>query len=159
MGLAAPLNLAVGLEYLRETYRSTPGDAASYAAARSPTRRRAPAGPACVPPTLRRQPQRALHLRRPGAGAGQPAVARRGGALFRLQRFRHASTGKLSARYKFTDNFLLRGSLSNSFRAPALVQTGFRFATLNFNSDGSACRRRPCCRRTTPWRAASALKP
>ena len=32
----------------------------------------------------------------------------------------------------------MRGSLSNSFRAPALVQTGFRFATLNFNTDGTA---------------------
>jgi iron complex outermembrane receptor protein len=51
--------------------------------------------------------------------------------------FGTASTGKLSARYKISDSFLLRGSLSNSFRAPALVQTGFRFSTLNFNSDGS----------------------
>eukprot|EP01034_Spumella_vulgaris_P043881 gene43881-54525_t len=51
--------------------------------------------------------------------------------------FGSASTGKLSARYKVADNFLLRGGLSNSFRAPALAQTGFRFATLNFNADGS----------------------
>jgi iron complex outermembrane receptor protein len=51
--------------------------------------------------------------------------------------FGSASTGKLSARYKFNEQFLLRGSVSNSFRAPALVQTGFRFSTLNFNSDGS----------------------
>ena len=51
--------------------------------------------------------------------------------------FGSASTGKLSARYKMADNFLLRGGLSNSFRAPALAQTGFRFATLNFNADGS----------------------
>ncbi|MBJ7310376.1 TonB-dependent receptor [Rugamonas sp. CCM 8940] len=139
LGLAAPLNLAVGLEYLRETYRSTPGDAASYAA-----------GPLTDAP--------------PGAQAGpglRPADAFDGsrnvrsiyadleqelgsqlllGAAARYSDysdFGTASTGKLSARYKFTDNFLLRGSLSNSFRAPALVQTGFRFATLNFNSDGS----------------------
>jgi iron complex outermembrane receptor protein len=52
--------------------------------------------------------------------------------------FGSASTGKLSTRYKLTDNFLVRASLSNSFRAPALVQTGFRFATLNFNADGTA---------------------
>jgi iron complex outermembrane receptor protein len=52
--------------------------------------------------------------------------------------FGSASTGKLSTRYKVTENFLVRGSLSNSFRAPALVQTGFRFATLNFNADGTA---------------------
>ncbi|SFM57889.1 TonB-dependent receptor plug domain-containing protein [Rugamonas rubra] len=140
LGLAAPLNLAVGLEYLRETYRSTPGDAASYAA-----------GPQTEAP--------------PGAQAGpglRPADAFDGsrkvrsiyadleqelgskllvGAAARYSDysdFGSASTGKLSARYKFSNTFLLRGSLSNSFRAPALVQTGFRFATLNFNSDGSA---------------------
>jgi iron complex outermembrane receptor protein len=40
-------------------------------------------------------------------------------------------------RYKLTNDFLVRASLSNSFRAPALAQTGIRFAVLNFNSTGT----------------------
>jgi len=139
LGLGAPLNVALGAEYMHETYRSSPGDAASYAA-----------GPVTDAP--------------PGAQAGpglRPQDAFDGGRSIRsvysdvesdvtsrlllgaAARYSHysdfgsASTGKLSARYKLSESFLLRGSLSNSFRAPALVQTGFRFSTLNFNSDGS----------------------
>jgi iron complex outermembrane receptor protein len=48
-----------------------------------------------------------------------------------------STTGKFAVRYKFTDDLLLRSSLSNSFRAPALAQTGFRLATLNFNDEGT----------------------
>jgi iron complex outermembrane receptor protein len=140
VGLPAPLSVALGAEWMRETYQSTPGDAASYAA-----------GPFSDAP--------------PGAQAGpglRPADAFDGsrnirsvyadvesdltdrlllGAAARYSDysdFGSATTGKLSARYKVTPDFLLRGSLSNSFRAPALVQTGFRFSTLNFNADGTA---------------------
>lgn len=139
LGLGNPVNLALGAEFMHETYRSSPGDAASYAA-----------GPIVDAP--------------PGAQAGpglRPQDAFDGGRSIRsvyadlesdltsrlllgaaaryadYSDFGSASTGKLSARYKLSDGFLLRGSLSNSFRAPALVQTGFRFSTLNFNSDGS----------------------
>ncbi|MBV8341572.1 MAG: TonB-dependent receptor, partial [Gammaproteobacteria bacterium] len=48
-----------------------------------------------------------------------------------------STTGKFSARYKLSDGLLVRGALSNSFRAPALAQTGIRFTTLNFNSTGT----------------------
>ncbi|HWW68551.1 MAG TPA: TonB-dependent receptor, partial [Duganella sp.] len=36
LGLGAPVNLALGAEYMRETYRSSPGDPASYAAGTVP---------------------------------------------------------------------------------------------------------------------------
>lgn len=39
--------------------------------------------------------------------------------------FGSTSTGKLSARYDFTDSFALRGSLSTGYRAPALGQSGY----------------------------------
>ncbi|RFP13972.1 TonB-dependent receptor [Duganella sp. BJB488] len=139
LGLGAPLNLALGAEYMHETYRSSPGDAASYAAGPVTD---APPG-AQAGPGLR--PQDAFDggrsIRSVYADAETDLTSRL--LLGAAARYSHysdfgsASTGKLSARYKLSESFLLRGSLSNSFRAPALVQTGFRFSTLNFNSDGS----------------------
>ncbi|MHA4869285.1 TonB-dependent receptor plug domain-containing protein [Duganella sp. PWIR1] len=135
-----PINLALGAEYIRETYTSSPGDAASYAAGAVSD---APPG-AQAGPGLR--PQDAFDGSR-NIGSVYADIESDitkqllVGAAARYSDysdFGSASTGKLSARYKFTEQFLLRGSLSNSFRAPALVQTGFRFSTLNFNSDGSA---------------------
>jgi iron complex outermembrane receptor protein len=135
-----PVNLAIGAEYVREKYRSSPGDPASYAA--GPVTG-APPG-AQAGPGLR--PQDAFDgsrtVRSVYVDAESDVTARLLlGAAARYADygdFGGARTGKLSARYKVIDTFLLRGSLSNSFRAPALVQTGFRFATLNFNSDGTA---------------------
>ncbi|HEX5345376.1 MAG TPA: TonB-dependent receptor [Duganella sp.] len=134
-----PVNLAIGAEYSRETYTSSPGDAASYAAGPITD---APPG-AQAGPGLR--PQDAFdgsrHLSSVYADIESDLSKELlVGAAVRYSDysdFGSASTGKLSARYKFNEQFLLRGSVSNSFRAPALVQTGFRFSTLNFNSDGS----------------------
>lgn len=134
-----PVNLAVGAEYIRETYVSSPGDAASYAAgAFTDAPPGAQAGPGLRPQDVfdGSRNQHSVYADIESDLTKQLLV----GAAARYSDysdFGNASTGKLSARYKFTDNFLLRGSVSNSFRAPALVQTGFRFSTLNFNSDGT----------------------
>lgn len=137
---AAPLNLALGAEYLHETYRSSPGDAASYAGGAVTE---APPG-AQAGPGLR--PSDAFYGSRNTGSIYADAESELNSRLLvgAAARYSHysdfggAATGKLSARYKFTPSFLLRGAVSNSFRAPALAQTGFRFATLNFNADGSA---------------------
>lgn len=138
-GLGAPVSLAVGAELMHETYQSSPGDAASYAAGLITD---APPG-AQAGPGLR--PQDAFDGSRSIRSIYADAETSLTNRLL-LQAavrysdysdFGHASTGKLASRYKLSDSLLLRGSLSNSFRAPALVQTGFRFSTLNFNSDGS----------------------
>ena len=139
LGVGAPVNLALGAEYVRETYASSPGDPASYAAgsvAGAPPG--AQAGPGLRPQDGfdGRRSVRSVH-----ADIESDLTARLLVGLAArysdYSDFGDASTGKLSARYKVSDTFLLRGSLSNSFRAPALVQTGFRFSTLNFNSDGT----------------------
>lgn len=137
--LAEPATLAIGAEAMHEGYRTRPGDPASYAAGPDTS---APPG-AQAGPGLR--PVDAVDLGRwvksayadvdlPVTGRLLLDVAARwsgyGGAG-------DAVTGKLAARYKLTDALLVRGSFSNSFRAPALAQTGFRFTTLNFNEDGS----------------------
>ena len=137
--LAEPATLALGAEAMHESYRTRPGDPASYAAGSLTS---APPG-AQAGPGLR--PEDAVDLGRqvtsvyadvdlPLTQALLVDVAARyskiGGAD-------DALTGKLAARFKITGAWLLRGSFSNSFRAPALAQTGFRFTTLNFNADGS----------------------
>ncbi|MPQ58497.1 TonB-dependent siderophore receptor [Duganella sp. FT27W] len=144
LGIGATVNLALGAEYMRETYTSSPGDPASYSAgtAAAGTVPDAPPG-AQAGPGLRpqdtfdgRRSVRSVYLDVESELTARLLL----GAAARYSDysdFGNASTGKLSARYKVTDDFLLRGSLSNSFRAPALVQTGFRFSTLNFNSDGT----------------------
>ena len=137
--LAEPASLALGAELMRESYRTRPGDAASYeAGADTDAPPGAQAGPGLSPvdavdlgrwvksvyadvdlPVTQRL---LLDVAARWSGYGQSGSA---------------TTGKLAARYKLTEALLVRGSFSNSFRAPALAQTGFRFTTLNFNEDGS----------------------
>ena len=50
--------------------------------------------------------------------------------------FGDALTGRLSARYQFTDTFAIRGALGTSFRAPSLAQVGYQRATTNFGTAG-----------------------
>ncbi len=54
------------------------------------------------------------------------------GVAARYERFDSAGSvwaGKVSARYKFTDSFSLRGTVSNGFRAPTLPQSFFSTVT------------------------------
>jgi iron complex outermembrane receptor protein len=44
------------------------------------------------------------------------------------------TNGKLSTRYKLTDELNLRGTLSNGFRAPSLSQTGFASSSKGYNA-------------------------
>jgi len=139
LGIGAPVNLALGAEYVRETYTSSPGDPASYAAGSvAGAQPGAQAGPGLRPQDSF---DGSRSVRSVYADIESDLTSRLLVGLAArysdYSDFGNASTGKLSARYKFSDTFLLRGSLSNSFRAPALVQTGFRFSTLNFNSDGT----------------------
>ncbi|UZE09429.1 TonB-dependent receptor plug domain-containing protein [Pseudomonas sp. B21-053] len=46
-------------------------------------------------------------------------------------------TGKLSGRYRLTDQWALRGAVSNNFRAPSLAQIGFQNTTSNFGDGGT----------------------
>ena len=144
VGLAGPLTLAAGAEYRRETWRSRPGDPASYAV-----------GPLADPSSLGLQP---------GAQAGPgltPEDARRferdvfagyvelsaelAETLFanvagRIEDYSDAGTsiaGKGALRWEFTPGFALRGSVSNSFRAPALAQLGASSTTLTFGEGGT----------------------
>jgi iron complex outermembrane receptor protein len=52
--------------------------------------------------------------------------------------FGSTTTGKIAARYDFTDNFALRGAFSTGFRAPALQQQYFTTTSINIVSGGAA---------------------
>jgi len=52
--------------------------------------------------------------------------------------FGSTTTGKIAARYDFTDSFALRGAFSSGFRAPALQQQYFTTTSINILSGGAA---------------------
>ena len=146
-GLAAPLNLSMGGEYMHESYQTSPGDPASYEA--GPFTYDAVYGET-IPPGSQGDnglsPQDAVHLRRHVASlyvdADNELTSRLlvgiAGRYSDYSDYGSSTTGKFSVRFKLTEDFLLRATASNSFRAPALAQEGIRITTLNFNATGTA---------------------
>lgn len=170
VGLPAPLHLAFGAEYMHEIYETGAGSPASYAAGPitsdsygSAVQPGAQAGPGL-------RPQDAVSLSRDDGAfyaEAETDLARRwtvniAGRFSGYTDVGTSGTGKISTRYGITDDLSLRGSFSNSFRAPALAQQGFRFASLNFNSDGTGLQNNVLVPATDPLAqalGASKLKP
>jgi iron complex outermembrane recepter protein len=134
---------AFGAEYRYQSFESTPGDPASYVV-----------GPFAAPPDslaigaqagngLRPQDARSASRDVYSLYAEWSADLAPDFFVDLAARYENASdfgdslAGKASARWEFADGFALRGAVSNSFRAPSLVQTGFQFATTNFGSGGA----------------------
>jgi iron complex outermembrane receptor protein len=163
-GLDSPLDVALGAEYLHESYHTSPGDPASYEA--GPYTYDAAYGEA-IPPGSQGDnglsPQDAVHLRRHVASAyvdlDQDVTSRLllglAGRYSNYSDYGSSTTGKFSARYKLTDDWLVRASASNSFRAPALAQEGIRITTLNFNASGTALQNTAFLPATDPLAAAN----
>ena len=162
--LAAPLDLSAGAEYMHQSYHTSPGDPASYEA--GPYTYDAAYGEA-IPPGSQGDnglsPQDAVHLQRHVASlyidADNEIVPRLllgiAGRYSDYSDYGSSTTGKFSARFKLTEDFLLRASASNSFRAPALAQEGIRITTLNFNSTGTALQNTAFLPPTDPLAAAN----
>lgn len=170
-GLSAPINLSTGLEYMHESYHTSPGDPPSYAY--GPYRIDSAYGE-YIPPGSQGDnglpPQYAVHLTRHVESfyvdADNEITSRLllgiAGRYSDYSDFGSSTTGKASLRFKFTDDFLFRGAVSNSFRAPALAQTGIRIATLNFNATGTGLQNTLWLPPTDPLAAAEggqALQP
>lgn len=117
VGLATPLNVALGLEQRQETYEAQAGDYASYygaGAASFPGIKPADAG---------------QHSRDNYAAyvdfAVSPTEAWQLDLAARYENFSdfgNTTIGKLTTRYDFTDSFALRGTISSGFRAPTLAE-------------------------------------
>ena len=138
LGLARPATLALGAELRREAFRTTAGDAASYAVGTLVAPAGAQAGPGLTPGD-------AGESSRQVAGVYLDLSADLTKQLFADVALRHdryqdaggATTRKLSARYAVTPGFALRGAASTSFRAPSLAQSNFSFTVTDYGDGGA----------------------
>jgi iron complex outermembrane receptor protein len=126
VGAASPLNVAFGIEAREETYQIKAGSLSSYVAGPFPGSPGASNFPGF-------QPQNEVDEDRTAVGAYLDlevelldnllvSAAVRGETY---SDFGETLNGKVSARYDFTDNFAVRGAISNGFRAPSLQQSYF----------------------------------
>jgi iron complex outermembrane receptor protein len=136
---ASPLNVAVGLEAREEGYSIFAGEPDSYrnGGVLLPNGQPAPSG-AQVFPGFR--PSNEVDEDRTAVGLYVDleadvtdrflaSVALRGESY---SDFGENLSGKLAGRYDFTDNFALRASVQNGFRAPSLQQQFFATTSTNF---------------------------
>ncbi len=137
-GLASPLNVAWGVEARREGYEIFAGEPDSFRnggvlLGGTPT-----ASGAQVFPGFR--PANEVDDDRTAVGAYVDLEANLtdkfllSGAV-RVESysdFGETITGKVAARYDFTESFALRGSVQNGFRAPSLQQQNFATTSTNF---------------------------
>ena len=117
VGLAGPLNVAYGAEYRRDSYGIGAGIPISYLGGG------AQSYPGFTPTDA------GTHFRHVDAVyvdlAAQPTGPLRLDAAGRYEHysdFGSAAVGKLTARYDFTRQFALRGTVSSGFRAPTLAE-------------------------------------
>jgi iron complex outermembrane receptor protein len=140
MGLATPLNVALGLEARRESYSIHAGEPDSYRDADLilPDGKTHAAPGAQVFPGFR--PDNVVDKSRNAVGVYADLETRITEQLLasvalreeRYSDFGTDLTGKLAMRYDFTDAFALRGSVQNGFRAPSLQQQYFATTSTNF---------------------------
>jgi len=132
--LPEPLNLALGVEARRENYSIEAGEPASYELGPVPG---APAGAQGFPGF---QPGNEVDEDRTAYSAYIDLEARLTKQFLasvavrgeHYSDFGSAVTGKLAARFDFTDSFALRGNVSTGFRAPGLQQEFFTSTATNF---------------------------
>jgi iron complex outermembrane receptor protein len=132
--LPEPINVALGVEARREGYGIDAGEPASYN--RGPVVG-APAGAQGFPGF---QPSNELDKHRQAYSAYADVESRLTKQFLasvsvrgeHYSDFGSAVTGKLAARYDFTDAFALRGTVSTGFRAPGLQQEFFTSTATNF---------------------------
>ena len=138
-GLASPVNVAAGLEARLETYSIFAGEPDSWrnGGVRLPNGTPAQSGSQVFPGF---QPTDEVDEDRTAVGAYVDVEANLtekllGSVAVRAEDYSDFGSnvsGKLALRYDFTDNFALRGSVQNGFRAPSLQQQFFTSTATNF---------------------------
>jgi iron complex outermembrane receptor protein len=143
LGLAAPVTVSFGGEYRRENWRSKAGDPASYAVgpladpASLGLQPGAQAGPGLTPDDARKLDRDVVAAYLELSTKLAPTLS--ADVAGRVEHYSDAGTsvaGKAALRWEFVPGFALRGSVSNSFRAPALAQRGASATSLNFGAGG-----------------------
>ncbi|OAX57737.1 TonB-dependent receptor plug domain-containing protein [Xanthomonas graminis] len=128
-GLAYPVTLSFGAEYRQEKWNQSPGELASYTGTTGGAQGFAGFSPA-----------NAVHADRHNYAvyAGLEAdftdkfSAGLTGRYEDYSDFGSKSSGKLSARYAFTDTLALRGTVASGFRAPSLAQQQYQAVTSSY---------------------------
>ena len=137
-GFANPVNLAWGVEYREDGYKTRAGDPESYEA-----------GPVIGAPIGTQagsglKPEETVDVDRDAVGAYidlesditdrfQAGVAAR---VEDYSDFGSSVDGKLSGRFELTDSLAVRGTVGTGFRAPSLTQAFFRGSTTSFGELG-----------------------
>jgi iron complex outermembrane receptor protein len=136
VGLAAPLTVAFGGEYRRNTYKIGAGDPNSYVGSG------AQSFPGFLPLDA------GSHSRNNYAGyidlATRPIsglLADLAGRYERYSDFGGKAVGKLTLRYDFASQFALRGTASTGFRAPTLAEEFY--TTTNVSPDSATVQLQP----------------
>ena len=140
--LASPITLAVGAEYRRETWGSHAGDPASYEAGPLSGSLGLQAGsqgdPGLTPDDVRSLDRHVGAVYAEASGEVLPTLF--ADLAARVEDYSDAGSnlaGKLALRWEFTPGYALRGSVSNSFRAPGLAQEGAASTALDFGVGGA----------------------
>ncbi|MCM2311184.1 MAG: TonB-dependent receptor [Steroidobacteraceae bacterium] len=136
--LESPLNIAAGIEARIENYAITAGEPDSYRNGGVLLNGAPTASGAQVFPGFR--PENAVDEDRSAVGAYVDLEANVTEKLLASVALRAEDysdfgsnlSGKLAARYDFTESFALRGSVQNGFRAPSLQQQYFATTSTNF---------------------------
>ncbi len=139
IGMAKPMDLAVGAEYRHEKFQTGAGSPASYAAGPFTDKAIGSQGdpgltPADVADTSRTVGSLYADL---AVHSVESLLIDLAGRFEHYDDFGNALAGKLSGIYKFTPAFALRGAISNSFRAPSLSQISYKFTTTNYVNGGA----------------------
>src|SRR6266576_1563901 len=142
MGLASPVNLAIGTAFRNERYQIGAGEPASYINGFHPAQDGsiAPSGSQVFPGF---RPEDASNSHRNNVGA---YVDLEGDLVPRLladvaARYEHYSdfgsklTGKVAMRFQPTQRVTLRSAVSTGFRAPSLNQSFYSSVVTNFEAD------------------------
>ena len=146
VGLEGPLSVAVGAEYRKEEYDTKAGQLESYVAGPNddcPDDILAFGCSIGAQAGIGLTPDDVVSLDRDvgslfvdvGFQFTQDLFVELGGRFEDYDDFGSAVTGKLAARWSITDIVGLRGSVSNSFRAPNIAQVGYSDTSTNFGED------------------------
>ena len=139
VGLAYPLTLSYGLEWRGEEFSIDPGEPSSYinGGVLYPNGSPTPSG-AQVFPGFRPSDSGSFDRTSSSLYAGLEGdltdkfSAGIAGRLEKYSDFGSTATGKLTARYAFTEAFALRGTASTGFHAPSLQQQFYQTTSTNF---------------------------
>ena len=131
VGLSAPLNVAFGGEWRRETYKIRPGDPASYEDGGAQSEQGL--SPVNAGSYSRSNSAGYIDLATNPLTHWQVDVAAR---HEHYTDFGDTTSGKLSTRYDFSPRFALRATVSNGFRAPSLAQE--YYAALSVSPTGAS---------------------